>query len=194
MKGLLRKDFYMVFRYCRTMLLVIVVFLAVSFVSKANDFFTYYPCLLCGMIPVTLLSYDERSGWNRYALSMPCTRAQLVGGKYLIGSAMVAGATVISAAAAVIRSRVLGLAMGQEELLQTVEILLSVGLLAPALCLPWMFKLGVEKGRLAYYGVIVLFFGGAAGVSAGFKSQASLTVPAGVGHMLLVIALALFAA
>ena len=93
MKGLIIKDLYQVGRYCRTMLMVIALFLGVSFFSRENEFFTYYPCLLCGMIPVTLLSYDERSGWSRSALSMPVTRSQLVSGKYLIGLIMVAAAT-----------------------------------------------------------------------------------------------------
>ena len=194
MKGLIIKDLYQAGRYCRTMALVIAIFLGVSFFSTGNEFFTYYPCLLCGMIPVTLLSYDERSGWSRNALSMPVTRAQLVGGKYLIGLIMVAAATAISAAAAAVRIRVTGAAVAPEELLRTVEIMLAVGMTAPALCLPWMFKLGVEKGRLAYYAVVVLFFGGAAGVSAGLREQASASIPAGAGHSLLLAAAVLFAA
>ena len=194
MKGLIIKDLYQTARYCRTMVLVVVVFLGVSFFSASNDFFTYYPCLLCGMIPVTLLSYDERSGWSRYALAMPVTRAQLVGGKYLMGIIMVAAAAVISAAAAAVRTRVFGAPMTSGELLRTVEIMLAVGLMAPALCLPWMFKLGVEKGRLAYYAVIMLFFGGSAAVTVGLREQGSVTIPAGAGHALLLVAAVLFAA
>ena len=194
MKGLLRKDLYMVARYCRTMVLIVAVFLGVSFVNRGNSFFTYYPCLLCGMIPVTLLSYDERSGWSRYALTMPCTRGQLVAGKYLIGLAMVAAATVISVAAAVIRSRFFGAAMGAGEVLRTGEIMFSVGLLAPALCLPWMFRLGVEKGRLAYYAVVILFFGGSAALTAGAGSAEAPVFPAGAGHAILAVSAVIFVA
>ncbi len=195
MKGLIIKDLYQVGRYCRTMLMVIALFLGVSFFSRENEFFTYYPCLLCGMIPVTLLSYDERSGWSRSALSMPVTRSQLVSGKYLIGLIMVAAATVISAVAAVIRSGVTaGAPMTAAELVRTAEIMLAVGLMAPALCMPWMFKLGVEKGRMAYYAVIMLFFGGSAAVTVGLREQGSVTIPAGAGHALLLVAAVLFAA
>ena len=194
MKGLIIKDLYQVGRYCRTMLMVIALFLGVSFFSRENEFFTYYPCLLCGMIPVTLLSYDERSGWSRSALSMPVTRSQLVSGKYLIGLIMVAAATVISGAAAAVRTRVFGAPMTSGELLRTVEIMLAVGLMAPALCMPWMFKLGVEKGRMAYYAVIMLFFGGSAAVTVGLREQGSVTIPAGAGHALLLVAAVLFAA
>ena len=48
-------------------------------------FFVFYPCMLCGMIPVNLLGYDERSRWMQYSGTMPYTKTQIVSGKYLIG-------------------------------------------------------------------------------------------------------------
>ena len=78
MKGLLLKDLYMMRKYCRSYLLIAVVFIALSFASNQNLFFVFYPCLLCGMIPVNLLGYDERSRWLQYSGTMPYTRAQIV--------------------------------------------------------------------------------------------------------------------
>ena len=66
MKGLLLKDWYMMKQYCRTYPVIAVAFMALSLVDSDNLFFVFYPCLLCGMIPVTLLGYDERSGWVQY--------------------------------------------------------------------------------------------------------------------------------
>ena len=63
MRGLLLKDIYMAAKYCRAYLLLAVVFIPVSFASSENLFMIFYPCLLCGMIPVNLLGYDERSRW-----------------------------------------------------------------------------------------------------------------------------------
>ena len=53
--------------------------------DKSNMFFVFYPCLFCGMVPVNLLAYDERSRWLQYSGTLPYTRAQIVSGKYLIG-------------------------------------------------------------------------------------------------------------
>ena len=58
MKGLLLKDLYMTMKYCRTYLLIAVVFIAVSFGGGDSLIFIFYPCLFCGMIPVSLLGYD----------------------------------------------------------------------------------------------------------------------------------------
>ena len=85
MKGLLLKDLYMMKSYCRSYLLIAVVFTAVSLIGKDNMFFMFYPCLLCGMIPVNLLAYDERSRFIRYGDTLPYKRAQIVSAKYLIG-------------------------------------------------------------------------------------------------------------
>ncbi|MDE7281371.1 MAG: ABC-2 transporter permease, partial [Ruminiclostridium sp.] len=67
MKGLILKDLYMTVKYCRIYLLIAVVFIAVSFVGNDSLFFIFYPCLFCGMIPVSLLGYDERSRWLQYS-------------------------------------------------------------------------------------------------------------------------------
>ena len=84
MKGLLLKDWYMMKQYCRTYPVIAVAFMALSLVDSDNLFFVFYPCLLCGMIPVTLLGYDERSGWVQYSGTMPYTKTQIVSEKYLI--------------------------------------------------------------------------------------------------------------
>ena len=84
MKGLLLKDWYMMKQYCRTYPVIAVAFMALSLVDSDNLFFVFYPCLLCGMIPVILLGYDERSGWVQYSGTMPYTKIQIVSEKYLI--------------------------------------------------------------------------------------------------------------
>ena len=84
MKGLFLKDLYMLMSYCKSYLLIAVVFLAASFFGE-NLFFIYYPCLLCGMIPVNLIAYDEKSRFVQYSASLPVSAAQSVSVKYLMG-------------------------------------------------------------------------------------------------------------
>ena len=72
-------------KYCRAYVWISVLFLAVSFVNSENMFFTFYPCLLVGMIPVNLLAYDEKSHWLSYSGTLPYTKAHIVSGKNVIG-------------------------------------------------------------------------------------------------------------
>ena len=166
MKGLIIKDLYQVGRYCRTMFLILAVFLGVSLVTPNNLFYTYYPCLLMSMIPITLISYDERSHFDQYSVTMPCTRAQVVGGKYVVGLIMSGAALILSLIVTAVRAVIAKQPLSAAELLSTGEIMAAVSLGAPALSMPWFFKLGAEKGRIAYYAAFALFFGGAAAVSA----------------------------
>ena len=92
MKGLLLKDFYLAWRYCRILLILVVVFIALSWAGEGSMFFLFYPIILVSMIPVTLLGYDERDRWMGYSAALPYTRGQLVSAKYLVGLCFSGGA------------------------------------------------------------------------------------------------------
>ena len=150
MKGLLLKDWYMMKKYCRAYLLIAVVFIAVSLFSNDNMFFVFYPCLLCGMIPVNLLGYDERSRWMQYSGTLPYTKTQIVSGKYLIGllsQIAILVATGVAQAAKMLIAH--NFELGDFAVLMLLMLIVST--LTSSICLPFVFKLGVEKGRTAYY-------------------------------------------
>ena len=150
MKGLLLKDLYMVKSYCKAYLFIAIVFTAAAFINSNNLFFAFYPCMLCSMIPVNLLGYDERSRWLQYSETMPYTKAQIVSGKYLIGLGAQIAILLVTGIAQAIRTIGIG-AFILNEYLVLMMLLLMMSLLASSICLPFMFKLGVEKGRMAYY-------------------------------------------
>lgn len=150
MKGLLLKDFYMMTKYCRVYLLISVVFCALSLAESSNLFMAFYPCMLCGMIPVNLLAYDERSRWLQYSETMPYTRAQIVSGKYIIGLCTQLTVLVITGILQAVRMSSAGeFKLGEYAVLMI--LLLTMSLLSTSICLPFIFRLGVEKGRMAYY-------------------------------------------
>ncbi len=150
MKGLLLKDLYMMVKYCRAYLLIAVVFSAVAFVDSSNLFLVFYPCILCGMIPVNLLAYDERSRWLQYSETMPYTRGQIVSGKYLIGLGAQAAMLIVTGITQAVKMNMDNV-FHLKEYLILMMLLLVISLLASSISLPFMFKLGVEKGRMAYY-------------------------------------------
>lgn len=158
MKGLLLKDWYMMRKYCRSYLFIAVGFLILSFMDKSNMFFVFYPCLFCGMVPVNLLAYDERSRWLQYSGTLPYTRAQIVSGKYLIGLFTQTAMLFLTGIAQGIR---LGMDGGYRatDVLVILLLLLIASTVTSSVTLPFMFKLGVERGRAAYYVMIGLICG-----------------------------------
>ena len=149
MKGLLLKDFYQTVKYCRAYLVLVLVFLAVPLFSEDSMFFLVYPCVFAGMIPVTLLGYDERSRWLQYSETLPYTKAQIVSAKYLIGLAAQVLILVLAVASQAGRMATTGSFSGK-ELLALMTVLLVVSCVTSSITLPFMFKWGVEKGRIAY--------------------------------------------
>ena len=153
MKGLLLKDWYMTKKYCRYYLFVGIGFIILSLMSSGNMFFVFYPCLLCGMIPVNLLGYDERSRFTEYVGTLPYTKAQIVSAKYLIGLfAQIAMFTVTCIAQGVKMSIAHEFIL--KEFLVLMMLLLIMATITSSLTLPFIFKLGVEKGRTAYFVMI----------------------------------------
>lgn len=153
MKGLLLKDFFMMKKYCKSYLFIAAVFIAVSFASSDNMFFVFYPCLLCGMIPVSLLGYDERSRWVQYSGTLPYTKAQIVSAKYLIGFFVQLAMLLVTGIAQGIKMNVNG-SFRLNDFIVLMLTMIIVATITFSVCLPFIFKLGVEKGRIAYYFMI----------------------------------------
>ena len=163
MKGLILKDFYMVRKYCRSYLIIVTVFSAMSIVLPFLDhgtntmFLSSYLVLMAGILPMNLISYDEKSKWSQYAGIFPYTKREMVSVKYL-GMLIFLGIGVILAALAQ------GINMAVSERFQweaytliLVTFLLG-GMISPCILLPVVFWFGVEKGRIIYFCVLVLFF------------------------------------
>lgn len=200
MKGLLLKDLYMSEKYCRVFLLIVVVFFGMSLMSGPGFFLLAYPCILMGLIPASLISYDEREKWDVYSGTLPCSRRQLVSCKYLvglIGELPVICITTVLYALGLFRMG----AFDPRAVLGMAAVFLLLGLIGPAATLPFMFRFGAEKGRIAYFAVIILL----CGVSAAFGSiqgsgvgenalTAGIVMPqAGVSFFLAVLAVLLYA-
>lgn len=168
MKGLIFKDFYMIMKYCRSLIFIMIVFLAVSCFSNDNTFFIIYPTLLAGLIPVSLISYDEREKWNIYSATLPYTKAQIVSSKYLIGLFLELAVSFLSAVVQAYHMVTVGSFVWNDYLISVFSVSVA-GIIGPSLLLPFIFKFGAEKGRIAYYVVIgVLFAVGAAAAESGF--------------------------
>ena len=194
MKGLLLKDWYLLCRHCRAYLAILVVFLGIGLVSPdKNFFFLYYPVLMAGSIPMTLLSYDSMSRWERYSRTFPYSEGQLVASKYLISLFAVLATGLVTVLACGLRMESQG-GLDWMMLLQMSCVILALGLLTPALMLPWMFKFGAEKGRIVFYVVLVVLMV-VCGFFVGISNSMALDLPGSfvlVGPVILGVSILLF--
>ena len=149
MKGLLLKDWYMLKAYCRTYIMIAICFFGVAFFADENLMFLFYPCILCGMIPINLLAYDEASHWQSCFLTLPYTRKQYVSSKYLIGLIIQLIITALSGIIFSIQMITSGTFILSEVFI-LILLVYMVSSLNAALCMPLIFRFGAEKGRLAF--------------------------------------------
>ena len=165
MKGLMKKEFLMLWRASRAFALICVVFIAMSAVSQDNIIFLFMPIMISGLLPSTLLSYDERCKWQEFSGALPVSRAQLVSAKYLLGLGCMTFILLVTLIVHLIVRR-----FPPQTLLSMLGAIYGLSLFISAVSLPMMFKFGVEKGRLWYYATLVLV-GGASGASAGVATD-----------------------
>ena len=160
MKGLIRKDFYLLWRYCWLMPLLLLAFIVFSVFSSGGQspFFIYYPCILSSVIPVNLLAYDDAEHWLTYCDTLPVTRRQYVCGKYIMSLLCDGTVFLLSAIAAVIRLCRNG-AFCPADLTDQLAVLATISLLSSALTMPPLFKFGAQKGRIVFIGLVGIFCG-----------------------------------
>lgn len=189
MNALLLKDMYMLKKYCRSVLLMIIIFWGMAVIDGgSNPFWVMLPVITGSVTPATLLSYDEKFHWNLYCDTMPVSRECVVAEKYVLTAAVVLLLTLGSTAV-----RLLAAVRGgemQDVLAIAAALTFLVGLLPPAIMIPAIYKYGMEKGRIVYYFCI----GAACAISFGLPSNAFAdTINVGSLYLLLtVIVVALF--
>lgn len=155
MKGLLTKDFYMLLTSPTGLCIPLFILLGVLL---KNPFFLTYIGVMFAMTPISLMTMDETSHWERYAFGLPFNRRMIVSSKYIMTLLL----TVLGAAVMLLMSLLIVKtgAMTFDEALPAMFSSLTLCLLFPAVLYPLNFKLGTAKARIAMLAVIGLMTAG----------------------------------
>ena len=161
MKALILKDTYVIWRQMKYFLVMILLFSALP--SGFNNAFAVI-----------------------YAAMMPYSTRDMVLGKYVFGWLCIGAAAVLSGLLQMALSLVV-----DRVFLPGVMVLSVLGAVCIlAISLPLMFRMGVEKGRLAMFLVIFLVCGAAGAIAHIAESVGSGTVFAFQGPILVVLLIA----
>lgn len=150
MKGLILKDLINLKRQGKVIGLMLVFYIVLSLASENTPMFGGIIMIMCAMLPITAMAYDERAKWDKYALTMPVSRKDMVISKYLLGLAFACAAFLVY----LVFSLIASLYTIKETLFISLG-LLAVGIIFMSVILPIIFKFGVEKARLLM--LLVLF-------------------------------------
>ena len=177
-KGLLKKDLYNLASY-KTTLIIIVIFCGMAIIGTDAIYWgSVVIGIIVGMISLSTFSYDEMAKSNRYILTLPVTRKEIVLEKYILAI----GATILGSLLGFVLTLLIGNIMNYVRpdnvidinidtlLATTIGGLFGVSLIQ-AIQIPSIFKWGAEKGRIQMF--IVLFGLALIGAGVGFLIKES---------------------
>ncbi len=162
-KGLLKKDLYNLASY-KTSLIIIVLFCGIAIIGTDAIYWgSVVIGIIGGMISLSTFSYDEMSKSNRYILTLPVTRKEIVLEKYILAI----GATVLGSLLGFVLTLLIGNVMNYlrpDHIIDiSLETLFSTTIggmfgvsLIQAIQIPSIFKWGAEKGRIQMFIIIFL--------------------------------------
>lgn len=160
MSALLLKDFYVMWKQTRVLLILILVFSCLP-----GAFYPTFAVVYAAILPYTAMAYDERSKWGQLAAMLPYADRNIVLSKYLFGYLAIAVTAGISMVIQTGLTLVWNQAADNLSPLSTIPLAMGVGVCVLALTLPLMFRFGVEKGRLVMFLLIFLVGGGTGAIT-----------------------------
>ena len=172
MHALLYKDFRVMWKQMKAFLLLIAIFCLIpNQALNLSAFFVVYAGL---MLPMSLMSYDERAKWDTFAAMLPYASREIVLSRYLGGWLCVALAGVLYAIGGALAA---GQPFPPAERLVSLGWLFALTLAAQAILFPDLFRHGVEKARLymmIFFVVLLALVAALAGLAGAALPQGSI--------------------
>lgn len=163
MKGLIKKDLLNLSSY-KVSILIIIIFCSIAIAGTENA--NLAPIIICsiiGMISLSTFNYDEVSKSEKYILSLPIARKEIVKSKYIIAILSVIIGAFIGAFLTIIIVTIMNYLRPNNLINLNYDSLFITSLggmfgiaLIQAIQIPSIYKWGAEKGRIQMFILIFL--------------------------------------
>ncbi len=157
-KGLLKKDLYNLSSY-KASLIIIILFCGIAIIgTDAINFGPIIICTIVGMISLATFNYDEIAKSNKYILTLPTSRKEIVKEKFILAiSATILGG-ILGLALTIIVTNVMNYIRPEDMINIDYESLITTTIggmwgisLIQAIQIPSMYRWGAEKGRIQMF-------------------------------------------
>lgn len=155
MTGLILKDFLLV---KKTLIYLIVVILFFGGIYSAVDnsyFMSFFISIMMISVVISTMSYDEFYHWDRYVATLPLTRRQIVGAKYLSAMLFFAAGAGASLMVGLTVPTLHGSFLTLEDAC-VIALAPMMGLVGVAVVIPCYYRFGAQQSRmvmLVLYGI-----------------------------------------
>jgi len=152
MKGLIIKDLLQLKSYLRSLIIFMFIFICVSLEPKNTNIdgiLTIMMTLGLGMFGIATFSYDEMAKANKYILTFPITKKEIVLSKYILQFILTLTGAILGTLLSVIISLILNKEIPNFTDLVSIALGGMVGIgLVESIQMPCFYKFGAEKGRI----------------------------------------------
>lgn len=187
-KGLLKKDLYNLSSY-KTSIIIIVIFCGIAIVgTEAINWGSIIICTIVGMISLSTFNYDEISKSNKYILTLPTNRKEIVKEKYIlaIGATILGG--ILGFLITIVVANIMNYLRPENMINIDYKSLITTTIggmwgisLIQAIQIPSIYKWGAEKGRIQMF--VLLFILIVIGAGAGFMVM-KLNLSIDIGNLI----------
>lgn len=162
-KGLIKKDLYNLGSY-KSSLIVMIIFCAIAIIgTKAVNYGPIIICTMIGMIALSTFSYDEISKANKYILTLPTNRKELVKEKFILAIGATIFGGILGILITIIITKIMNYVQPMNSinldynnlLFSTIGGMFGISLIQ-AIQIPTIYKWGPEKGRIQMFILIFL--------------------------------------
>lgn len=170
-KGLIKKDLYNLSSY-KTSLIIVIIFCGIAIIGTGNiNLGPIIICTIIGMISLSTFSYDEISKSNKYILTLPTNRKEIIKAKYIlaIGSTILGG--ILGIILTIIIANIMNYVRPEKLIDLNYESLITTTIggmfgisLIQAIQIPSIYKWGAEKGRVQMFILVFILIVLVAGV------------------------------
>ena len=191
MKGLILKDIIAAKKQFSSFLIIIVIFSIITLLTD-NVFFSSFIVLFGGIMPVSLISYDDKSRWNSYCDTLPCSRKDVISSKYIFTLILNFSLTLLMTVLLSVKSA------GTQtfdftSIIISSLVILSGSFVFPSVMLPIIIKFGVEKARIIYTAATIVTVAAAAPLSSFALLNLEAEIPEHFQNSMIITALIIFA-
>lgn len=152
MTGMILKDIYYVKANKRLYLGLCLFYIIFGIITKAPEMASFFVFYMSIILPMSIMAVDEKSGWERFALTAPISRRDMVLSRYISMGSIGIAINLINFIVQIF------VAKGQtiREAVYGNLAILGVCLCFIAVLIPVFLKFGVEKGRIIFFAAVML--------------------------------------
>lgn len=156
MKGLIIKDILNLKRQAKLIGAFAILYTIMAFYMNDTNFISGIIILMCSMFSISSFAYDDLAKWDKYALSMPVSRKDVVMSKYTLTFILAFSGAFLSLIISFLVSVINKIQFNTKEQLLITLSIVGVSLVFTSILTPLIYKFGTEKARLMIIVVAVI--------------------------------------